>query len=149
MNHYSVQDAYSAIYGKRESKDSSIQGDYDSIYEEKDHEVSMIRAQLHSIQKSCESLMKHMSGEETNVEAWVQAKITTAADDLHAAANYIESGESKVNEATHNFVYGSPKSKEPEDKRMLVTKADKKANTKAYQNFKAGNPNYKAAEHLK
>ena len=56
----------------------------------------MIRAQLHSIQKSCEALMKHMSGEETNVEAWVQAKITTAADDLHAAANYIESGESKV-----------------------------------------------------
>jgi peptidoglycan hydrolase CwlO-like protein len=81
MKHYSVESAYNSIY---ESKG----------YE--DHEVSMIRAQLHSIQKSCESLMKSMSGEEANVEAWVQAKITTAEEDLHAAANYIESGESEV-----------------------------------------------------
>jgi hypothetical protein len=92
MNHYSVQDAYSAMYGEREKKDPSIQGAYDSMYEAKDHEVSMIRSQLHSIQKSCESLMKHMM----NVEAWVQAKITKAEEELHAAANYIESGESEV-----------------------------------------------------
>ena len=96
MNHYSVQDAYSAMYGEREKKDPTIQGAYNLMYEEKDHEVSMIRAQLHSIQKSCELLMKEMEGEESNVEAWVQAKITTAAETLHAAANYIESGESKV-----------------------------------------------------
>jgi len=96
MNYYSVQDVYNAMYGKRESNDITIQGAYHSMYEEKDHEVSMIRSQLHSIQKSCESLMKHMSGEETNVEAWVQAKITKAEEELHAAANYIESGESEV-----------------------------------------------------
>jgi nitric oxide reductase activation protein len=99
MNYYSVQDAYQAMYGVREENDITIQSVYHSMYETKgyeDHEVSMIRAQLHSIQKSCESLMKHMKGEETDVEAWVQAKITTAAEDLHAAANYIESGESKV-----------------------------------------------------
>lgn len=71
---------------------------YASIYEEKekDHEVSMIRAQLHSIKTSCESLMNHMSGSEENIEAWVQAKITKAAEDLYAASNYIDSGESKV-----------------------------------------------------
>jgi len=87
------------MYDKRESNDVTIEGAYHSMYETKgyeDHEVSMIRAQLHSIQKSCESLMKHMQGEEVNVEAWVQAKITIAAEDLHAAANYIESGESEV-----------------------------------------------------
>ena len=77
-------------------KHYSVESAYNSMYEEKDHEVSMIRSQLHSIQKSCESLMKHMSGEEMNVEAWVQAKITKAEEELHAAANYIESGESKV-----------------------------------------------------
>ena len=44
-------------------------------------------------------------------------------------------------------VYGGGK-KEPEDKRMVVTKADKTGNTKAWQNFKAGNPSYKAASHL-
>ena len=32
---------------------------------------------------------------------------------------------------------------------MVVTAADKKANTKAYQNYKAGNKAYKAADHLK
>ena len=74
---------------------------YASIYEKseqgyEDHEVSMIRAQLHSIKNSCETLMKHMSGGERNIEAWVQAKITKAAEDLYAAANYIDSGESKV-----------------------------------------------------
>lgn len=46
-----------------------------------------------------------------------------------------------------NYVYGGEK-KEPEDKRMLVTKADKKANTKAWQNYQAGHKGYKAAPHL-
>ncbi len=31
---------------------------------------------------------------------------------------------------------------------MVVTNADKKANTKAYQNYKSGNKNYKAADHM-
>jgi len=76
---------------------------YHNIYEmekRRDHEVSMIRAQLHSISDSCEKLTKHMSGkEEMDVEAWVQAKITRAEEDLHAAANYIDSGESVAEEA--------------------------------------------------
>ena len=78
----------------------SILEAYASIYEkagEEDHEVSMIRAQLHSIMKSCQSLMKHMQGEERNVEAWVQAKITQAEGMMQSAANYIDSGESSVN----------------------------------------------------
>jgi len=49
-----------------------------------------------------------------------------------------------VNEAVYG---GEPK--KPADTRMVVTAADKKANTKAYQEFKKGNPKYKAAEHLK
>jgi len=46
-------------------------------------------------------------------------------------------------------VYGGKKKEEPKDTRMVVTAADKKANTKAYQNYKAGNKAYKAADHLK
>jgi len=49
----------------------------------------------------------------------------------------------EVQEAT----YGKPKS-EKKDTRLIVTNADKKANTKAYQNYKAGNKAYKAADHL-
>ena len=46
-------------------------------------------------------------------------------------------------------VYGGAKKEAPKDDRMVVTNADKKANTKAYQNMKAGNKAYKAADHLK
>jgi len=45
-------------------------------------------------------------------------------------------------------VYGGAK-KEKEDTRLVVTNADKKANTPAYQKYKAGNKAYKAADHLK
>ena len=37
----------------------------------------------------------------------------------------------------------------PKKKQWTVTKADKKANTPAYQKYKAGDKNYKAADHLK
>ena len=42
-------------------------------------------------------------------------------------------------------VYGGEKKK---DTSMIVTNADKKANTKAYQNMKAGVKGYKAADHM-
>ena len=45
-------------------------------------------------------------------------------------------------------VYGGAKKEEKKDTRLVVTAADKKANTKAYQNYKAGNKAYKAADHL-
>jgi len=43
---------------------------------------------------------------------------------------------------------GNPLKKEPKDERRVVTYADKKANTPAYQKFKAGDKNYKKADHL-
>jgi len=45
-------------------------------------------------------------------------------------------------------VYGGGKKEAPKDTRMVVTNADKKANTKAYQNMKAGVKGYKAADHM-
>ena len=48
----------------------------------------------------------------------------------------------EVQEAT----YGAPAKKSTD---MVVTNADKKANTKAYQNLKAGVKGYKAADHMK
>ena len=45
---------------------------------------------------------------------------------------------------------GTPKKKEePKDTRHVVTRADKVGNTPAYQKLKAGDKNYKAADHLK
>jgi hypothetical protein len=46
-------------------------------------------------------------------------------------------------------VYGGTPKEEPKDTRMTVTNADKKANTPAYQKYKAGDKRYKAADHMK
>ena len=46
-------------------------------------------------------------------------------------------------------VYGGANKEAPKDTRLVVTAADKKANTPAYKNFKAGHKRYKAADHLK
>jgi hypothetical protein len=52
----------------------------------------------------------------------------------------------EVDEAVYG---GTPKKSEaPKDDRMVVTNADKKGNTKAYQNYKAGVKGYKAADHM-
>lgn len=73
----------------------SLEGAYQSIYEEKDYEHSMIRTELKVAMDAISRLQKKMGGE-GDVEAWVQSKITKAADYLQSAANYIDSGESKV-----------------------------------------------------
>jgi hypothetical protein len=52
-------------------------------------------------------------------------------------------GEEVVDEAVYG---GEPEKKK--DTRMVVTNADKKANTPAYQKFKAGDKRYKAADHM-
>ena len=51
-------------------------------------------------------------------------------------------------EVVGEAVYGGTP-KKPEDKRMTVTNADKAGNTPAYQKYKAGDKNYKAADHMK
>ena len=47
-------------------------------------------------------------------------------------------------------VYGGEKKKPeaPKDTRLVVTNADKKGNTPAYQNFKKGDKRYRAADHM-
>jgi hypothetical protein len=67
--------------------------------EEKDHEYSMARSELNTITNAANRLKKKMKGE-GNIEAWVQSKITKAADYIDTAADYIDSRESKVNEDT-------------------------------------------------
>ncbi|MFZ9876814.1 MAG: DUF5661 family protein [Candidatus Nanopelagicales bacterium] len=66
--------------------------------EEKDHEYSMARSELSTIQSAVERLRKRMKGE-GNIEAWVQSKITKAADYLDSAADYLDSGEHNVDES--------------------------------------------------
>jgi hypothetical protein len=62
-----------------------------------DHEYSMARSELSTIISAAKRLRKKMKGE-GNIEAWVQSKITKAADYIDAAADYIDSGEMKTEE---------------------------------------------------
>jgi hypothetical protein len=66
--------------------------------EEKDHEYSMARSEISTIIAAAKRLKKKMKGE-GNIEAWVQSKITKAADYLDSAADYIDSGEHDIEEA--------------------------------------------------
>ena len=66
-----------------------------------DHEHSMARSELSTIVSAAKRLRKKMKGE-GNVEAWVQSKITKAADYLDSAADYVDSGEMK-SESTDVF----------------------------------------------
>ena len=66
---------------------------------------------------------------------------------LAIMANMSEEWKQSIVEA----VYGGGESPTdtPADKKMVVTAADKKANTPAWQRYQAGNPAYKPAAHLK
>ena len=67
--------------------------------EEKDHEYSMARSEISTIISAAKRLKKKMGKGEGELEAWVQSKITKAADYLDTAADYVASGEHKVDEA--------------------------------------------------
>jgi len=60
---------------------------------ERDHEYSMARSELSTVMNAARRLKKKMAKGEGNIEAWVQSKITKAADYLDAAADYVDSGE--------------------------------------------------------
>ena len=63
--------------------------------EEKDHEHSMARSEISTIIGAAKRLKKKIGKGEGNIEAWVQSKITKAADYIDAAADYVDSGEMK------------------------------------------------------
>ena len=60
---------------------------------EKDHEYSMARSQLSTVMNAAKRLKSKMEKGEGEIEAWVQSKITKAADYLDSAADYVDSGE--------------------------------------------------------
>jgi len=57
---------------------------------EKDHEYSMARSEIKTLQNAAKRLQKKMGKKgEGNLEAWVQSKITKAADYIDTAADYV------------------------------------------------------------
>ena len=60
-----------------------------------DYEYSMARSEISTIIGAAKRLKKKIGKGEGNIEAWVQSKITKAADYLDTAADYVDSGEMK------------------------------------------------------
>jgi len=60
-----------------------------------DYEFSMARSELKTIIKDAQTLIQKLSGE-GELEAWMQSKITKAADYIGAVTDNIESGESEI-----------------------------------------------------
>ena len=60
-----------------------------------DYEFSMARSELKTAQSAIGRLLKKLNGE-GNLEAWIQSKITKAADYIDTVADYMDSGESET-----------------------------------------------------
>ena len=79
--------------GKKYTPSTPHPGNFPESY---DHEYSMARSEISTIISAAKRLKKKLKGE-GNIEAWVQSKITRAADYLDTAADYVDSGEMKSN----------------------------------------------------
>ena len=66
--------------------------------DEPDNESSMAKSQLKSIQSNASKLM-NIIGDDEQLEAWVQSKLTTAEDYLDAVAGYLQSQEDEQGQA--------------------------------------------------
>ena len=71
-------------------------GGWKSLNEDYEHE--MARNELRTAMRGIERLMKHLDGE-GELEAWVQSKLTKAADYIDTLADYMDSRDSTVKEA--------------------------------------------------
>jgi len=65
---------------------------------EMDDEGSMVMNQLDQIQRACEMLRKEIKDPEMQLPAWVQSKVTLAADYMETVAGYMTSKNEKVSE---------------------------------------------------
>lgn len=65
--------------------------DYDEMHSDVDEEGRMAKRQLHDMEKYARELSQ-MLNDTTQLESWVQAKLTKAADYLKTVKHYVEYG---------------------------------------------------------
>ena len=90
----SEEQRYCPLCDKREGRSECSYGGkaWDKV-SVRDHEYSMVRSELDTLVKAAERIKKKVGKGEGSLEAWVQSKITKAADYIDTAADYIASGE--------------------------------------------------------
>jgi hypothetical protein len=84
-----------------ERKASKIKEDHIPIAMGKmlDSEGAMIKNQLETIERSVELLRAQIKGDDMQVPAWVQAKVTLATESILTCANYMAGKDEEVSEA--------------------------------------------------
>jgi len=76
--------------------------------EKKDHEYSMARSELKTVTNAAKRLQKKMGKKgEGNLQAWVQSKITKAADYIDTAADYVTNEETVKEDNLHRWYQDS------------------------------------------
>jgi len=85
---------YCPLCDKRETRSECSYGGkaWDKV-SVKDHEYSMVRSELETLMNAAKRIQSKVGKGEGSLEAWVQSKITKAADYIDTAADYIASGE--------------------------------------------------------
>jgi len=88
------EERYCPLCDKRETRSECSYGEkaWDKV-SVKDQEYSMARSELKNIIDAAKRLEKKVGKGEGSLEAWVQSKITKAADYIDTAADYVASGE--------------------------------------------------------
>ena len=88
------ENRYCPLCDKREGRSECSYGEkaWDKV-SVKDEEYSMARSELKTIDAAVKRLMMTVGKGEGNLEAWVQSKITKAADYIDTAADYVAGGE--------------------------------------------------------
>ena len=92
--HMHEEERYCPMCKKRETRSECSYGGkvWDKI-SIKDEEYSMARSELSTIIDAVKRLRSKVENGEGNLEAWVQSKITKAADYIDTAADYVAGGE--------------------------------------------------------
>ena len=96
---------YCPLCDKRETRSECSYGGkaWDKV-SVKDHEYSMARSELKTIIDAAKKLEKKVGKGEGDLEAWVQSKITKAADYIDTAADYVASGEMEEQKLTDKIL---------------------------------------------
>jgi len=93
------EERYCPLCNKRETRSQCSYGEkvWDKV-SVKDEEYSMARSELKTIHNALKRLEQKVGKGEGDLEAWVQSKITKAADYLDTVADYVASGEMDIGE---------------------------------------------------
>jgi hypothetical protein len=88
------EERFCPLCDKRETRSQCSYGEkaWDKV-SVKDEEYSMARSELKTIEDAVKRLKAKVGQGEGDLEAWVQSKITKAADYIDTAADYVTSGE--------------------------------------------------------